>query len=320
MLKYITEKLIGQILPSVVATVIGAYVVNQYIARPNTPPAAHEAKVDAARAEAAKAASGPGAAALTATIPEAEKADFIKVDQPGRTDTAKAKSSADKPSLRHSIARDKAAEKAEKATADKAAAEKASADKLAADKAAADKAAAEKALAEKAAAKPAVATAAPEPAKTQDERREANRDPNDLVRAAVERLRASELAKPLTEVTSRAPEPLKVPDTVKAAEPLKAPKSLRAAQEQPRSTGALQPLPPPVNVAGPAASSMTTGASIVGAAPTPRTTVDASYDGPRIAPPADIPTAAEAAPAPKPSVAEDVLFAAKSVFHAVLPR
>lgn len=318
MLKYITEKLIGQILPSVVATVIGAYVVNQYIARPNTPPAAHEAKVDAARAEAAKAASGLGAAALTATIPDAEKADFIKVDQPGRTDTAKAKSSADKPSLRHSIARDKAV--AEKAAADKAAAEKASADKLAAEKAAADKAAAEKTLAEKAAAKPAVATAAPEPAKAQDERREANRDPNDLVRAAVERLRASESAKPLTEVTSRAPEPLKVPDTVKAAEPLKAPESLRAAQEQPRSTGALQPLPPPVNVAGPAASSMTTGASIVGAAPTPRTTVDASYDGPRIAPPADIPTAAEAAPAPKPSVAEDVLFAAKSVFHAVLPR
>jgi len=304
MLKYITEKLIGQILPSVVATVIGAYVVNQYIARPNTPPA--EAKVDAARAEASKAASGSGAAALTATIPDAEKADFIKVDQPGRTDAAKAKSFADKPSLRHAIARDKAAaEKAEKATAEKVAA---------------DKLAAEKALAEKAAAKPAVANAAPEPAKTQDERREANRDPNDLVRAAVERLRASESAKPLTEVSSRAPEPLKVPDTVKASEALKAPESLRAAQEQPRSTGALQPLPPPVNVAGPAGNPMTTGTSIVGAAPAPRTTVDASFDGPRIAPPADIPTAADAAPTPKPSVAEDVLFAAKSVFHAVLPR
>lgn len=29
MLKFITEKLLGQILPSVVATVIAAYVVNQ---------------------------------------------------------------------------------------------------------------------------------------------------------------------------------------------------------------------------------------------------------------------------------------------------
>lgn len=293
MLKYITEKLIGQILPSVVATVLGAYVVNQYINKPNPPPAAHETRSDSAKAEASKPAAAMPT--VSAAIPEAEKADFIKADPAKVEPKAKA---ADKPSFRHSVTREKPA-----------------ADKIAADKATADKAAADKSLAEKAAAKPAVAAATPEP-KAADERREANRDPNDVVRAAVERLRAAEQGKPAADVASRSPESLKAPETVKAAEPLKS-EALRV-QEPPRSTGALQPLPPAVNVAGPAANA-TVGTSFAGDGPTPRT-VDASYDASRVTPPADIPTAIESAPARKPSVVDDVLFGAKSVFHAVLPR
>jgi hypothetical protein len=286
MLKYITEKLVGQILPSVVATVIGAYVVNQYINKPATPASHHAGKID----DSAGGAK-PVEAALTASTPDADKADSAKLDQ------AKPKAqAAEKPSLRHAVTqRDKAADKA-------------AADKLAADKATADKAAADRLAAEKAAAKPAVAAVAPEPAKPQDERREANRDPNDVLRAAVERLRASEPARP-TEVTARTPDSLKPPEPPKV-------------QEAPRSV-ALQPLPPAVNIATPAApASITTGSSVTGSVPS-GATADASFGGPRLSPPADIPSAAEMrgdAPGQKPSVAEDVLLAAKSVFHAVLPR
>ena len=69
MLKYITEKLIGQILPSVVATVLGAYVVNQYITRPN-PPAATQA-------EAAKPASGAETPALNGTTLQADNGQHL---------------------------------------------------------------------------------------------------------------------------------------------------------------------------------------------------------------------------------------------------
>ncbi|MGP9813866.1 hypothetical protein ACTZWT_20340 [Rhodopseudomonas sp. NSM] len=279
MLKYITEKLVGQILPSVVATVIGAYVVNQYIvSRPdNAPPAAQTVK-----AEPAKVTVDPPA---LAAAPEHDS---------DKAEPAKSKTSTDKSAERSTSRGLRSAEKP----------------------------------AEKVAAKPAAATEPAKPVakasekaseKNADERREANRDPNEVLRAAVERLRAAEPVRPApTEVMARTPEPVKVQEPFKVQE-------MPRVQEPPRSTAALQPLPPPVSIATPAASAtMTTGTSFTGSVP-PAATAEASFGGPRIAPPADIPSAAAmrgegGASEQKPSVAEDVLLAAKSVFHAVLPR
>lgn len=297
MLKFITEKLLGQILPSVVATVLGAYVVNQYINKPDAPPATQAVKLDAAKAV-------EPTAALASPAIDADRAEPAK------------SRAAEKPTRHLPTIREKAA--ADKAAADKLAADKAAADKAAADKLAAEKAAADKLAADKAAAKP-VPAAVADKEKAQDDRREAARDPNDVLRAAVERLRASDAPRP-------APADPVVRETARVQpEPAK-------PQEPPRAA-ALQPLPPAVNVGDPTplqantqinSGAATYGTSFTGSVPSGAATADAGFRDPRLTPPADIPTAGAnpdgLAAQRRPSVAEDVLFAAKSVIHSVLPR
>ncbi|MFZ5739153.1 MAG: hypothetical protein ACOY6K_19970 [Pseudomonadota bacterium] len=288
MLKFITEKLLGQILPSVVATVIGAYVVNQYIvARPDAPPpAAPAAQLDAGKA--AKPVE-PVAAAIS---PEPAKSELVRSEPPKLKPSVDKEKSADKPVGRHQIS-----------VHDKAPAAK------------------------PAGAPVSTASAAPEPVKPPEERTEPARDPNQVLRAAVERLRASASASAETpraaDTTARAQEPLKVFETPRAQEPPR-------LQETARATAPA--LPPAVNLAPshvsiePYPSSPATTASV----PVnirPADTADLSDSDPhRPTPPADIPAARTAAsgdgttPARKPSVAEDVLFTAKSVIHSVLPR
>ncbi|QDL98736.1 hypothetical protein FLL57_16110 [Rhodopseudomonas palustris] len=243
MLKFITEKLLGQILPSVVATVIAAYVVNQYIvARPDAPPAA-------AQQDAAKAAK-PAEPVAATMAPEPARSEPVK------SEPLKVKLGTDKE----------------------------------------------------------------KPAKS-----EPARDPNQVLRAAVERLRASAPAEAprLKEVSGRAPEPLKSPEP-----PLRA-QELPRLQETTRV--AAPALPPAVNVAlgnssiVPNANVSATAASVP-VSIRPADAADLSDgDQRRPTPPADIPAAraessGEGAAARKPSVAEDVLFTAKSVIHSVLPR
>jgi hypothetical protein len=295
MLKKYASKFTMDILPSVIATVIGAYIVNHYINKPAAPPVA----------AAISTVSPKNADELTAP---AKPADSAAIDQAA----AKSKAAADK------------AEKAEKAAADKA--EKA-ADKAEKDKATASLPAEKRwhlpvlrdktdktAKAAPAAAAPApvpapAATASAAPPAAQNPVQEERRDANDLARAAIARLRATPdaprgpEAAPVAVEASRAPEPLRV-----------------------TPPPALQPLPPPVTVASPAIGEVYRAAPVTtGSTAPPTYQARATNESFRPTPPADIPLPpinlhADAAAESRPSVAEDVMSAAKSVFHAVVPR
>jgi hypothetical protein len=158
---------------------------------------------------------------------------------------------------------------------------------------------------------PAVAAApvpapAVEAASLPDERRDAN----DLARAAIERLRGGDNA----------------PRQQEAARAAESARAETARSETPRvaAAPALRPLPPPITVSTPAAEPLDQGSQT-----RPPYVANASSDPFRPTPPADIPLtrpldlrAEVTQPSAREhtSVAEDVLSAAKSMFHAVLPK
>jgi hypothetical protein len=136
------------------------------------------------------------------------------------------------------------------------------------------------------------------------------RDANDLARAAIERLRGGDNA-PRQQDAARSPETSKV-ETPKIETP-------RVA-----TAPALRPLPPPITVSAPAAEPLDQGLQA-----RPPYAANAGSDPYRPTPPADIPVTrpldlrAEVIPPTArehTSVAEDMLSAAKSMFHAVLPK
>lgn len=302
MLKYIA-KISMDIFPSVLATIIGAYIVNHYI---NARPA-----VDAPAAVVAPAQAGKNGKPV-----DGKPADVANLPGPG----VKAKGISEK-SL------------TDKATADKAGSQPA-ADVKAADVAPAETAPAgahgrpsahEKAVAKSipAVAAPASipvveANSAPSAAPTA-----ATPDANDLARAAIERLRkfresksAEKPAEPAEQETARAPEAAPhvqdIPRVVTAA------------------PSAARPLPPPITVSTPSAEIYGNGPS----SPTnPPYTASVGNDDPnRLTPPADIPVpiiappldlradAGGPMPRPKTNVADEMLSGVKSMFHAVLPK
>ncbi|HEU0146630.1 MAG TPA: hypothetical protein VFR21_07095 [Bradyrhizobium sp.] len=281
MLKHVT-KLAMEIVPSVVATILGAYIVNHYInAKPDTPAAA----VAAANAAADSSKLNRG------------KIDGVKAD------AKPAETSAEISNI--PSAGIKAKGIAEKSLSDKAAAEKPAEAKSSEGKSSDGKSTETASLpAEKARAmtpKPAVRPA--ETPAAQEERRDAA----DLARAAIERLRASE--------GTRSPE------------------VGRATGDQPRIVTAapqlspVRPLPPAIAVSTPSVE----GAPYV--AGNPPYTGSVQVDG-RLTPPGEIPTPPAARPLDlradrggDPSikdqvsnVAQDMVSAAKSVFHSVLPK
>jgi hypothetical protein len=289
MLKYISKFTID-ILPSVVATIIGAYIVNHYIV--------------------AKPADAPAAAAVSTADPK-------------KPDTRKASDVANIPE-----AGVKAKGISEKAILEKTAGEK----PLVVDKPAesasipAAPGRHQPAPNEKAIAR-AVQIPAPAPVQTQAPAAvaavpavetaiapEEKRDANDLARAAIERLRA-------TTETSASPH---------VQEAVRIPEAPRVAADPPRMVSAppVQPLPPPIMVSTPNSEALNPA---TGSVPMKPPYGAARIDDPRRpTPPADIPSSARPidlrAEAVEPStrehtsVAEDVLSAAKSVFHAVLRR
>jgi hypothetical protein len=142
---------------------------------------------------------------------------------------------------------------------------------------------------------------------------EEHRDANELARAAIERLRGNAEAAPRTQQAARTPDAARIPDTPRV---VLAPSIVTAPP--------VRPLPPPIVVATPPVE--TTGS-------TPGPSLAAGIDRPT--PPADIPVpspysgpgpldlraeTAEPARREHTSVAQDMLLAAKSVFHAVLPK
>jgi hypothetical protein len=169
---------------------------------------------------------------------------------------------------------------------------------------------------------PAPAAAPPTPPVEAAVAPEEKRDANDLARAAIERLRGANDASPHVQEAVRTPEAPKTPET-KTPE-TKAPETPHVA-----SAPAVQPLPPPIMVSAPNTAEAFNPAT--GSVPVKPPYGTARIDDPRRpTPPADIPSSsppvdlrAEAAlppPRERTSVADDVLSAAKSVFHAVLPR
>ncbi|UFZ01375.1 hypothetical protein LQG66_18755 [Bradyrhizobium ontarionense] len=296
MLKYLT-KFALEIIPSVIATIIGAYIVNHYInTKPDAPPStmaamasAAYAKITGSKGDAPKTAAAD--AAKADAKPAETSAEISNVPAPG----IKAKGVSEK-----SLA-DKAAEK----TVEVKPTETAS---LPAESPRHPVSPREKLIAR--------TTPAEVPAGQQEDRRDAA----DLARAAIERLRASEGANKASAEKSSAEKP--------------SGEVSRGAGETPRVVTAapqispVRPLPPPITVSTPPAEQ--------GVAVPPAAGSNPSYTGSlqldRPTPPAEIP-ARQLRPldlrADKPdpsikdqmsSVAQDMMSAAKSVFHSVLPK
>jgi hypothetical protein len=137
-------------------------------------------------------------------------------------------------------------------------------------------------------------------------------DANDLARAAIERLRSGSASAHPSEVARLPEAPRSEP---KQADPAR-------AEVAPSTTAVVQPLPPPVVVSAPGNEASTAS---IGGAPY---AAAGGADPARPTPPADIPShplelhaeAATAAAQDRGNVADNMLAAAKSVFHAVLPK
>ncbi|MGL3107361.1 hypothetical protein [Bradyrhizobium sp. BR 1432] len=309
MLKYLA-KISMDIFPSVLATIIGAYIVNHYI---NAKPAP-----DAPATVVAPAQTGS----------ERKPADTANLPAPG----VKAKGVSEK-----SVS--------EKNVTDKAAAEK-PAETKAADVAPAETSprgrtpAREKAVAKSAPAATAPAAAAPATAPVVEANSApaaaspaASPDANDLVRAAIERLRKSPEGK-AAEAKSAETKSSETKSAERPAEPglreaARIPEAPRVITAEPST---VRPLPPPITVSTPSSEAYGNG----GSSPVnPPYTASVGNDDPnRVTPPADIPVPVIAPPLdlradagatttmqrPKTNVADEMLSGMKSMFHAVLPK
>jgi len=309
MLKYVS-KFTLDVLPSLLATVIGAYIVNHYIvSKPDTPVAA------------ATSTANPKADAKAET-----SSDVANIPEPG----VRAKGISEKAVLDKSAAEKPAAEKAADKTADKPT-ETASipSDTRRHQPAAREKTVAKTVPAPQPAAPavvPVVATpnvvAAPNPPAEAATPAEERRDANDLARAAIERLRGITDSSPRVQETARAADTPRTPDAprVASAPPAEASRIVPAPS--------VRPLPPPIMVSTPPGEALDSAAASSQGKP-PYADAARIGDARRPTPPADIPVsppldlraeATEPAPREHRNVAEDMLSAAKSVFHAVLPK
>ena len=302
MIKKLFSKYFLEVIPSIVATVVGAYIVTHYInakSDADKPKAAVSAPAGTSKDAAPQTLKADEAGDRPATAAKAEAAR-LKAEKLAAEKAAAERAAADRAenvrkATERATAEKLANERAEKAAADKLAAEKAAAEKLASDKAAADKR-------EKTVAKPA---AAPLPAET-NAAPDDKRDANDLARAAIERLRksGSQSEQPRAPETAQGQERARINSVVYAP-----------AAQQP----VVQPLPPAVNVAPqPSEAAVMTPPKPF---PKPIDSADSGDDALRPTPPADIPSRpVDLRAKQRSSVTEDVVSAAKSVLHAVVPE
>ena len=335
MLKKYISKFTIDILPSVAATVIGAYIVNHYIV---TKPGAD------APVAAAVSAADPKAAAKTTEAKTTEPGNLPAAGVKAKGISEKAifeKTASERPTVVEKVeakvdlkADVKADTKADAKPAD-APAETAS---IPVEPRPARPAPREKekirvvlpspvqpvtsAVAAAPSSPPAAAPVA-ETAPVPDDRRDAN----DLARAAIERLRVNHDGSP------RAPEVARAPEAPRIETPrLETPPRVETSRvetsrvEAPRVATApsLRPLPPPITVSTPSGGEGFDQGR-------PPYAANASADPGRPTPPAEIPVSrpldlrADVAEPPSvrertTAVAEDVLSTAKSLFHAVLPK
>ncbi|MBR0820449.1 hypothetical protein [Bradyrhizobium liaoningense] len=314
MLKYLA-KISMDIFPSVLATIIGAYIVNHYI---NAKPSA-----DTPAAVVAPAQAGS----------DGKPADIANLPAPG----VKAKGVSEKSVSEKSVTDKAAAEK----PADHQPAEAKAADVAPAETGPRGRPAREKAVAKSAPAVAAPATAPVVEANSAPASPAATPDANDLARAAIERLRKSpegKAAEKAAEARSTEARSTEARSTeAKSAEKTPEPAVREAARtpEAPRGVTVepvtLRPLPPPITVSTPSSEAYGNG----GASPAnPPYTASIGNDDPnRMTPPADIPVpviappldlradAGAAMPRPKKTnVADEMLSGMKSMFNSVLPK
>jgi hypothetical protein len=303
MLKLVS-KFAMDILPSVIATIVGAYIVNHYI---NIKPGA-----DASATAAAVSSAGPKKANPKGDAKPAEKsADLGNIPEPGvRAKGIKAPPEVEKTVVEKPV--EKPADKADKP------AETASIPVVTPANPPAETRRHQPTPREKAATRTAPATVPAPPAEPVIAKPNTippvetavTPDANDLARAAIERLRGSPPeVSPRAQETAR--EAVRVPET---------PRVVAVPAPAPVMAPPVQPLPPPILVSTPPAESLTKPVY----PPTAR-----ADDPHRPTPPADIPDprpldlhadAVDSPPHQRTSVAEDMLSAAKSVFHSVIPK
>jgi len=282
MLNYL-KKFALDILPSVAATIIGAYIVNHYIAtKPEKPAAAVSAaasKADPRKAVAKTELKSEAKAdpAKSAQVP----AETASIPEPG----IKAKGISERVMIENRAAEGPAEVKPVEKPADV------------------------KAVETKPEAKPEAkpAETASAPVETRRRVTAPTRDANDLARAAIERLRGSnEGSAPRAQEAARAP----APDAPRLQE---TPRTVVAVPAAP----VVRPLPPPIAVAAPPVD---TSVAAMAAADPNRPTPPAEIPPAPPRPPVDLRAEAANAMSHTKAVAEDVLAAAKSMFHVVIPN
>jgi len=298
MLKYLA-KISMDIFPSVLATIIGAYIVNHSI---NAKPAADTPAAVVAPVEAGKNGKPADVANLPAPGVKAKGVSEKSVSEKSATDKAAAEKPADKPETK---------------AADVAPADTASHGRPPArEKAAAKSIPAATAPVVEANSAPAAASPAAAP------------DANDLARAAIERLRKSpegKAAEKAAEAKAAETKPVERTPEPAVREATRVPEAPRVVTTEP---SAVRPLPPPITVSTPSTEAYGNGGS------SPSYTASVGNDDPnRITPPADIPVPVIAPPLdlradagatmPRPkktNVADEMLSGMKSMFHSVLPK
>ena len=281
MLNYL-KKFALDILPSVAATIIGAYIVNHYIAtKPEKPAAASAAasKADPRKAVAKTELKSEAKAdpAKSAQVP----AETASIPEPG----IKAKGISERVMIENRAAEGPAEVKPVEKPADV------------------------KAVETKPEAKPEAkpAETASAPVETRRRVTAPTRDANDLARAAIERLRGNnEGSAPRAQEAAHAP----APDAARLQE---TPRTVVAAPAAP----VVRPLPPPIAVAAPPVDTSVAG---MAAADPNRPTPPAEIPPAQPRPPVDLRAEAANAMSHTKAVAEDVLAAAKSMFHVVIPN
>jgi hypothetical protein len=310
MLNYL-KKFALDVVPSVVATILGAYIVNHYITAKSSADIPHATVASTSEA-------GKKSEAKKAQVKPAEtSAEVTSVPEPG----VKARGISERAMIENRAAERPAEVKpadvrptdiAKPAETASIPAESKSEIKRPQTPAPREKALAKVAPAQTTAPAPTTVPAAvpaTESASASDE----PRDANELALEAIKRLRANGESAPRVQETSRQAEPPRVqepPRTSVVVPVVTAPAPVR-------------PLPPPIVVAtpsptdnaaqGPGPTSPPYTASIDPNRPTP----PADIPSPR--PPVDLKNEATNAVTHTKNVAEDVLAAAKSMFHAVLP-
>jgi hypothetical protein len=296
MLKLVS-KFAMDILPSVIATIIGAYIVNHYI---NIRPGA-----DASATAAAVSSADPKKTNSKSDSKPVEKSANLGTEPGVRAKGIKApfdieKAAVEKPVEKPADKVDKPAETASIPVSPPASAPAETRRHVPTPREKAAK------TVPAPAAEPVVAA----PNTVPSVETAITPDANDLARAAIERLRGSTPeGSPRAQETAR--ESVRVPE---------APRVVAAPAPAPVIAPSVQPLPPPILVSTPPAESPGKPAY------PPVARVD---DPHRPTPPADIPDprpldlradAVDSPPKERTSVAEEMLSAAKSVFHSVIPK